>query len=363
MDIRAFMAPQEEQPLDRLINDGGFASIFRTVACIGDSITAGNGTTKTYWQILEETLELESMTGMGVAGSCISSQSDYGTSNSPLINRYTSIPDSDIITLFMGTNDYGHETPMGTIADKTDISFYGALNVIIPGIIKAHPCSRVIFMTPIHRYGFGTSKLTGTNFTYDHLPNGRGHALKDYADAIKAVCTKYSVPVIDMFEAVGLDPSISSVKYTYMPDGLHPNAAGHEIIAAAIRKYMEDNHMDEYTLTYGNDYNSEYMDSNTRVSVQPYSIYVPEGVTITSKSGYKWGWFTDVDPSAMPSGQLGSAWTTGVYTGTGTSIGITLMKENESAFELGETDSVCISDYLIASDPSIWIINGTSNSN
>lgn len=328
-------------------------------ACIGDSITAGSGTTKTYWQILEETLGLESMTGMGVPGSCISSKSDYGTSNSPLINRYTSIPDSDIITIFMGTNDYGHETPMGTIADKTDISFYGALNVIIPGILKAHPCSRLICMTPIHRYGFGTSKLTGTKFTYDYLPNGRNYALKDYADAIKAVCDKYSVPVIDMFEAIDLDPSISSVKSAYMPDGIHPNAAGHEIIAAAIRKYLEDSHMTEYTLTYGNDYNSSYMDSKSRVSVQPYSIYIPEGVTIVPKSGYKWGWFTEADPSSMPSGKLGSSWTTASYTGTGEAIGITIMKEDETPFDLGGADSICISDYLIASDPTIWTINGT----
>ena len=76
---------------------------------------------------------------MGVGGSCVSAKSDYGTGNSPLINRYTSIPESDIITIYMGTNDYGHETPMGTIDDMTDISFYGALNVIISGIQKAHP--------------------------------------------------------------------------------------------------------------------------------------------------------------------------------------------------------------------------------
>lgn len=60
----------------------------------------------------------ENITGMGVAGSCVSAKSDYGTSNSPLINRYETIPESDVITIFMGTNDYGHETPLGTIDDQ-----------------------------------------------------------------------------------------------------------------------------------------------------------------------------------------------------------------------------------------------------
>ena len=206
----------------------------KKVTCVGDSITAGSGTTKTYWSILDDTLELESMTGMGVAGSCVSATSDYKTGNSPLINRYKSIPDSDIITIYMGTNDYGHETPMGTIDDTEDVSFYGALNVIIPGIQKAHPDALLVWMTPTHRYGFGTSKMLGTAFTYDHLPNGRGYSLDDYVDAIKEVCDKYDVPVIDLFTLSGMDPSLSEVRSQYMPDGLHLNSAGHEKIAAIV---------------------------------------------------------------------------------------------------------------------------------
>ena len=208
-------------------------------ACIGDSITAGSGTTKTYWEFLNETLNPLSIKAMGVSGSCVSALSDYGTANSPLINRYTSIPDSDIITIYMGTNDYGHETPLGTIDDKGDVSFYGALNTIIPGILAAHPNSRLIWITPTHRYGRGTSGILGTAFSYDHVPNGRGHNLKDYVDAIKEVCERHSVPVIDLFNISGIDPSVSEVRTAYMPDGLHPNAAGHEKISAIIAASLE----------------------------------------------------------------------------------------------------------------------------
>ncbi len=212
----------------------------KSFTCIGDSITAGSGTTKTYWEFLNEFLNPLSMKAMGVSGSCVSATSDYGTSNSPLINRYTSIPDSDVITIYMGTNDYGHETPLGTIDDKGDISFYGALNTIIPGILAAHPNSRLIWITPTHRYGRGTSGILGTAFTYDYIPNGRGHNLKDYVDAIKAVCERHSVPVIDLFNISGIDPSISEVRSKYMPDGLHPNEAGHEKIASIIAASIEN---------------------------------------------------------------------------------------------------------------------------
>ena len=121
-----------------------------------------------------------------------------------------------------------------------DISFYGALNVIIPEIQKAHPNAKLVWITPTHRYGFGTSKISGTQFTYDYLPNGRGYSLNDYVDAIKDVCKKYSVPVIDLFNLSGMDPSLSEVRTQYMPDGLHPNVAGHEKIAAIIAKSLKN---------------------------------------------------------------------------------------------------------------------------
>ena len=33
--------PANEKPLDRIVTDGGFCGIFRTIACIGDSLSSG----------------------------------------------------------------------------------------------------------------------------------------------------------------------------------------------------------------------------------------------------------------------------------------------------------------------------------
>lgn len=41
MDIKQFYADSNEKPLDRLVTDGGFCGIFRTMACIGDSLSSG----------------------------------------------------------------------------------------------------------------------------------------------------------------------------------------------------------------------------------------------------------------------------------------------------------------------------------
>ena len=41
MDIKQFMAIEGEKPLDHLVSDGGFCNIFRTIGCIGDSLSSG----------------------------------------------------------------------------------------------------------------------------------------------------------------------------------------------------------------------------------------------------------------------------------------------------------------------------------
>ena len=41
MNIQAYMGDRNERPLDRMITGGGFASLFRTFACVGDSLASG----------------------------------------------------------------------------------------------------------------------------------------------------------------------------------------------------------------------------------------------------------------------------------------------------------------------------------
>ena len=41
MNIRDYMARDGEKPLDNIVPDGGFFKIFRTVGCIGDSLSSG----------------------------------------------------------------------------------------------------------------------------------------------------------------------------------------------------------------------------------------------------------------------------------------------------------------------------------
>ncbi len=41
MDLKQFIAQKDEKPLDNLVTDGGLCGIFRTIACVGDSLSSG----------------------------------------------------------------------------------------------------------------------------------------------------------------------------------------------------------------------------------------------------------------------------------------------------------------------------------
>lgn len=41
MDITAYIKNEGEKPLDRVIRDGGYCCVFRTLACVGDSLASG----------------------------------------------------------------------------------------------------------------------------------------------------------------------------------------------------------------------------------------------------------------------------------------------------------------------------------
>lgn len=41
MNIEEFIGNESEKPLDRIVSDGGFTAIFRTICCVGDSLSSG----------------------------------------------------------------------------------------------------------------------------------------------------------------------------------------------------------------------------------------------------------------------------------------------------------------------------------
>ena len=203
---------------------------------LGDSITQGVGTTKTYLQFLQEKFGVESR-NYGISGSSIS---DLST---PMFSRaLTMDEDADYVFVFGGTNDFNGGVSLGklyTLSDSTKIAtddtstFYGALHTLCVNLINRYPDKKIVLMTPIHREHFGGQP---TEFE----TNAQGLYLTDYVNAIKEVGEWYSIPVLDLYATSGLNPNIPIHKEKFFSptDGLHPKAEGHEVIANRIKAFL-----------------------------------------------------------------------------------------------------------------------------
>lgn len=192
---------------------------------VGDSITEANSTASIkYHDIIKNNLGC-TIYNHGKSGTGYAVSYAGGLA---IVDRINQIPsDSDLITIFAGTNDWGRNlTTLGTFNDTTKNTFYGALKITLETIINNFPTKRIGVITPIPRSNYRNT-------------NNANETLKQYRDAIIEVCEYYSIPCLDLYKESGFYPTNSTFKTTYIPDGLHPNNLGHEILADKIAKFIE----------------------------------------------------------------------------------------------------------------------------
>lgn len=203
----------------------------KTINWIGDSIVYGTGDPQGdgFDGIVCETL------GM--------SENDYGRNSATISYNdrgyriisewYVNMSDdADIIAVSAGTNDWYHaDVPVGTINDATNMTFYGALNVLCEGLQNKYPGKVIFFTTPIKRAQSPYQALDAVN--------ANGKTLKEYCDIIKEVCSKYSIPVLDMYSESGLVPQLTSQAGFFSSDKIHPNRYGAEIMARRVCGWLK----------------------------------------------------------------------------------------------------------------------------
>lgn len=210
----------------------------KKIAFLGDSITEGYGASgkeKTYWHLLGEETGAE-VYGYGIGGTTIARRQK--PLEIPSTNRYFGsrveemIPDADIVVIFGGTNDFGGSDPaLGSITDRTEDTFYGAYHCLIQKLIARYPNAKLVIATPLHR-------ITEDDDTYNEQAGRRGGTLRRYVQAIREIAEFYGLAVADLYRTCPLQPRTPGHQQRYMPDGVHPNDAGHVLIAQAFMRYF-----------------------------------------------------------------------------------------------------------------------------
>ncbi len=207
----------------------------KVINFLGDSITQCCGASCTengYVNVLAREYGLKKANNYGISGTRIAKQ--LGPTNNPAhdagyCDRVQHMdPDADIIVVFGGTNDFGHgNAPLGSFDDRHNETFYGACHVLFRSLIEKYPTKPIVVLTPLHR----AEELFNDR-------RDRAIPLKRFVEIIKEVAEYYSLPVLDLFACGGMQPNVPIIRETYMPDGLHPNDAGHEKLARQLGNFL-----------------------------------------------------------------------------------------------------------------------------
>lgn len=189
-----------------------------TWAVLGDSITAASGLIRSYHSIIAEKLGLTAI-NYGYNGSRIT-YTDDNMAGTEMCTRYAEMTDdADIITCFGGINDINNSLPLGILGDTGNATFYGAMDILIRGLLSKYPGKRIGFVTPLN-YGSDSAE--------------------PYVEAIFAVCRKYAVPVLDLYHEGMISTVTEELSATYFKDGLHPNELGHEVLARKVEAFLSE---------------------------------------------------------------------------------------------------------------------------
>lgn len=154
----------------------------KSITFFGDSLAYGNiiGQDAVWSHLLALKYNMQE-TNLGINGNTVARQNTE-TTNPAMIDRYTSIPESDYIVLIGGANDKRLNVALEDFKD--------ALITIIDGMRAMHPKAKLLFLTNYNRFPNSQNSL-GLNDI-------------DYVDAMLEVCSSKGVKCFDNFRESGV---------------------------------------------------------------------------------------------------------------------------------------------------------------
>lgn len=266
----------------------------KTWSVLGDSITYGVNTTLSYHQYIAIKTGC-SVLNYGVSGTGWRTGSGFGGGNA-FYQRVSSISTvSDLVTVFGGVNDWaevGALMNLGAMGDTATTSLYGAIDNTLSALVTNFPTKTIAVFTPLQRqsayYNLGhqttspkwaaTTAQIVNNIIVPITANGHVYkctvagttgaveptwvltaggtvvdgtvtwteigsdtstvSLQQISTAITQVANKYNIPVLDLYNNANSYVWNATYRTNFMPDGLHPNDAGHKLIADKILSFL-----------------------------------------------------------------------------------------------------------------------------
>ena len=138
----------------------------------------------------------------------------------------------DIIVMHGGVNDARHLRPVGALSEgkdeatlkKNQPNYAGGLEWIFYNVSKTNPDAKLFFIA---------------NHRLDGHATGKAKDMSEYFNIAKAACEKWGIIFIDLYNNKELNDKLETTTTKYLPDTLHLNAAGYDIITPYIISALE----------------------------------------------------------------------------------------------------------------------------
>lgn len=216
--------------VDNIPNTPISLSMIQSIGIIGDSFASGyivvNGSGSDYYP-----LSWGKILGRDIGATTVDNYSKAGedtkswlTDKTYGLNKLNSSTPNQLYIIALGINDAARNKELGTIADiESDSieSFYSWYGRIVRAI-QNHAPNAIIMLSTNARFGTGYNR---------------------FSDAIKAIGTYYSFPVLDL----STNSYFNSQLFTNAQVGEHPIAIGYAGMAKAYKVMIEQALSDNYT--------------------------------------------------------------------------------------------------------------------
>ena len=138
----------------------------------------------------------------------------------------------DVIVMHGGVNDARHLRPVGALSEGTDeatlkknqSSYAGGLEWIFYNVSKTNTDAKLFFIA---------------NHRLDGHDKGKAKDMSEYFNIAKAACEKWGIIFIDLYNNKELNDKLETTTTKYLPDTLHLNGAGYDIVTPYIISALE----------------------------------------------------------------------------------------------------------------------------